>query len=330
MSATALAIDAETPRPNPRPLGGAVILIGEAGADPGGAMRALFREQGASQVIWRRSMAAVEEVIDNGGIACALIDVGLPDGDVIDLTRRIRFGEIGDNPFLPILITTSSSEGRVVLAALLAGVDDVLTKPLSASVCAGRMHRLAIARKPFVAASGYLGPERAQMGRAFRDARRFVAPNALKLALSGQPLDMLATDPEFVEARNRLTVLRLERCARLFAAAGRGLLHAESDAERQEHSGDLVAQGETLRALAREVPEGNLKDVARRLTVLAPIAAGDEADDAETQDRAVRLVVEIADAIANVIARQDDDMFAFPADITRRMDKRFPGLAAAA
>ena len=95
-------------------LHGAVILIGEPGADPAVAMRASFREDGASNVIWRRTMKGVEEAIDAGGIAVAQIDVALPGGDVIELARRIRFGEIGD------LRTTSSCRSFASCSATTA------------------------------------------------------------------------------------------------------------------------------------------------------------------------------------------------------------------
>jgi len=325
MTETALAISDEEAAiiaAKRRPLGGAVILIGEAGAVTGGAMRSALREAGAANVLWRRSMAGVEAALEDGGVACAQIDVRLPGGDIIDLARRIRFGEIGDNPFLPLLITTPKAEGRVVLAALLAGVDDVLTKPLSPAAVAQRMLRLAAARKPFVAASGYMGPIRAQMGRAFRDVCQFEAPNALKAALAGESLEDLMSDPAFEQARDRLTILRLECCTRLVAAAARGMLHAEGDEERRDAVADIRQKALELRDLAPDIPEGNLHDTVRRLAALADVAA-EEDDEAA---RATRLVSEIADMISTITERQGEDLFAFPADIIRRMDSRFPGL----
>jgi len=305
-----------------RALSGAVILIGEPSADPGVAMRASYREDGATNVIWRRTMKGVEEAIDVGGIAVAQIDVGLPGGDVVDLARRVRFGEIGDNPFLPILITTASKEGRVVLAALLAGVDDVLCKPVSAASVTRRMHRIAFARKPFIAQSGYMGPVRAHMGRAFRDARQFVAPNALKAALTGQSLNVLAEAPEFVDARDRLTVLRFERCTRDIAAAGRGMLREPGSAEAEDASRQLLKAAGLLRRLIDMIPEGNLRDTALRLAALTAVATGASAE----VERATRLVVEIADAVSGIVEKREDDVFAFPTDIIQRIDARFPGL----
>lgn len=311
-----------TPPVKGRALSGAVILIGEPSADPGVAMRASYREDGATNVIWRRTMKGVEEAIDAGGIAVAQIDVGLPGGDVVDLARRVRFGEIGDNPFLPIVITTASKEGRVVLAALLAGVDDVLCKPVSAASVTKRMHRIAFARKPFIAQSGYMGPVRAHMGRAFRDARQFVAPNALKAALTGQPIALLAADPTFIDARDRLTVLRLERCTRDIAAAGRGMLREPGSAEAADAAQQLLKAAGLLRRLIGMIPDGNLRDTVLRLAALTAVATGESAEVA----RATRLVVEIADAVSGIVEKRDDDVFAFPTDIIQRIDARFPGL----
>ena len=163
-----------------------------------------------------------------------------------------------------------------MLAALLAGVDDVLTKPLSPAAVAQRMLRLAAARKPFVAASGYMGPIRAQMGRAFRDVSQFEAPNALKAALAGESLEDLMSDPAFEQARDRLTILRLESCTRLVAAAARGMLHAETDEERRDAVADIRKKALELRNLAPDIPEGNLNDTVRRLAALANVAAEEE------------------------------------------------------
>jgi two-component system KDP operon response regulator KdpE len=63
-----------------------------------------------------------------------LLDLGLPDGDGIDLTRRIR--EWAGTPI--VVISARGQEGDKV-AALDAGADDYLTKPFSVGELLARM-----------------------------------------------------------------------------------------------------------------------------------------------------------------------------------------------
>ncbi len=302
-------------------LSGAVILIGDRSDAPASAMRsALLRE--AATVIWRRSMRDVTEKIEAGGLALVLLDMDLPGGDPIDLVRRIRFGELGDNPFVPIMMTSVRREGQVILAALLAGVDDVLAKPVSPVLVSRRIQRLAVARKPFVAASDYIGPVRARMAHSLQRAKQFEPPNALKAAILGQSLTGDGVNPEFMQARDRLTVLRLEWCAReIVAAAGRAL---DVAAESKPSAADLelLVNGELLRRLVGDIPAGNLRDAVQRLAALIGIAAS----AAEDAVRATRLTMEIANAVAVTVEQRKDDVFAFPADIVARIDARFPGI----
>ena len=63
-----------------------------------------------------------------------LLDLGLPDGDGIDLTRRIR--EWGS---APIVVISARGQERDKVAALDAGADDYLTKPFGVGELLARM-----------------------------------------------------------------------------------------------------------------------------------------------------------------------------------------------
>jgi two-component system KDP operon response regulator KdpE len=55
-----------------------------------------------------------------------LLDLGLPDGDGIDLTRRLR-----EWATMPIIVISARGRDEDKVAALDAGADDYLTKPFS-------------------------------------------------------------------------------------------------------------------------------------------------------------------------------------------------------
>ena len=63
-----------------------------------------------------------------------LLDLGLPDGDGIDLTRRIR-----EWARTPIVVISARGQERDKVAALDAGADDYLTKPFGVGELLARL-----------------------------------------------------------------------------------------------------------------------------------------------------------------------------------------------
>jgi two-component system KDP operon response regulator KdpE len=81
-----------------------------------------------------------------------LLDLGLPDGDGIDITRTIR-----KESAVPIVVLSARGQEPDKVAALDAGADDYLTKPFGVSELAARM-RVALrhaTRSPSSASSVY-------------------------------------------------------------------------------------------------------------------------------------------------------------------------------
>ena len=76
-----------------------------------------------------------------------LLDLGLPDGDGLDLTRRIR-----EWSSRPIIVLSARGREADKVAALDAGADDYLTKPFGVGELLARM-RVAL-RHAALAASG--------------------------------------------------------------------------------------------------------------------------------------------------------------------------------
>lgn len=88
------------------------------------------------------SYRLVEAVTARDGLAQAagqnpdiiLLDLGLPDGDGIDLTRRLR-----EWARVPIVVISARGQERDKIAALDAGADDYLTKPFGIGELLARM-----------------------------------------------------------------------------------------------------------------------------------------------------------------------------------------------
>ena len=79
------------------------------------------------QVDWAQSLAAARELNSSKSFQMALLDLGLPDGNGLDLCREVR----GTGSRLPIIILTAQSDEDSVVEGLGAGADDYVKKPFS-------------------------------------------------------------------------------------------------------------------------------------------------------------------------------------------------------
>jgi two-component system KDP operon response regulator KdpE len=107
-----------------------------------------------------------------------LLDLGLPDGDGIQLVSAVRGWS-----WLPIVVLSARGEESSKIAALDAGADDYLTKPFSAGELLARI-RVALRRVNQRDASGETTPAECKFGQVVVDlnARRvFKAGSEVKL-----------------------------------------------------------------------------------------------------------------------------------------------------
>jgi two-component system KDP operon response regulator KdpE len=87
------------------------------------ALRVMLREAGFEAV----PAATAEEALDRASTRppdAAIVDLVLPDGDGIELTRRLR-----DWTEMPIIVLSAVGDEEEKVRALEAGADDYVTKP---------------------------------------------------------------------------------------------------------------------------------------------------------------------------------------------------------
>ncbi len=87
----------------------------------------LLREDGYSVRFATNAKDAVTAV-DEYRPVCALVDLGLPDLDGVELSRRLRESYGAD---LVLIAVTGRSGAKAHDEAMRAGIDHVLSKPLS-------------------------------------------------------------------------------------------------------------------------------------------------------------------------------------------------------
>ncbi len=98
-------------------------------------VRAALEDEG--RVVEAGSAAEALEVFTGPGPALAIIDLGLPDRDGVELIRELRTWTM-----LPLLVLSARSAEAEKVAALDAGADDYLTKPFGVQEMRARVRAL--------------------------------------------------------------------------------------------------------------------------------------------------------------------------------------------
>lgn len=117
------------------------LLLVEDHATLGELMYAGLHREGLA-VDWRRSFRHGSEALAAASYDLVLLDLGLPDGDGLDLIRQMR--RSGDAT--PVLILTARGELGDRVAGLDLGADDYLVKPFDIAELAARCR--ALLRRP--------------------------------------------------------------------------------------------------------------------------------------------------------------------------------------
>ena len=90
----------------------------------------------------------------------AICDWSMSPLDGLEFTKLVRTSEDTQNPFLPIIMLTGYTELHRVEEARDAGVDEFLSKPISATALYSRIVSVIEKRRPFVKSPTFLGPDR--------------------------------------------------------------------------------------------------------------------------------------------------------------------------
>lgn len=129
-------------------------------------MRRFLRASLAShgyRLIEASTVAQGERLLTESRPDVVLLDLGLPDGDGIEFTRRIR-----EWSRVPIVVVSARGQEEDKVDALDAGADDYLTKPFGVRELLARL-RVALRHRGGDAADGQpvieIGPLRLDLGR---------------------------------------------------------------------------------------------------------------------------------------------------------------------
>ncbi len=99
-------------------------------------------------------------------------DLAMQPVDGLELVKLLRRGTDSPNPHIPIILLTGHTEQNKVRAAIDAGCNHVLAKPISVKAFYMAITDIIERPRPFVRTKTYFGPDRRRANRPFKGVER--------------------------------------------------------------------------------------------------------------------------------------------------------------
>ena len=164
-----------------------VALIEDHDLTRVGLRTALHRQEGINVIGEAANAAQGKKLLESAKPNVAIVDIGLPDMDGIELTRQFRQTQTGEEPATKILILTMHDSEDSVLAAFAAGADSYCMKDVS-------IDKLAEALKATHEGNSWIDPTIASI--VLRQMRQSV-PSASGSADEARKVEISAVEPEY-------------------------------------------------------------------------------------------------------------------------------------
>ena len=119
----------------------------------------------------------------NFPIDIVMTDLSMQPMDGVEFVRLLRTSPDSPNPMVPVIMITGHSTMTRVNEARNAGVNEFLTKPLTARGVIERLHQAVEHQRPFIQSSSYFGPDRRRKTDPAYDGPRRRAEEDERLAI---------------------------------------------------------------------------------------------------------------------------------------------------
>lgn len=236
---------------------------------------------------------------------------GGPDW-TFDTIRAIRKGKVGDCPFVVIVALTQKPSLEVVQAALAAGADDMVVKPVTAQALRERVVNQIENRKQFIATDDYVGPDRRADERELTedDPAAIEVPNSLRHAATGDESAALSEERVQETLRNLSAqkFFHLSQKVARISGGQRDLL--AGDAGDGAGGGDCAAAvqeiTETLAEIDELIGEQNFKSVTQVVASTRQALADIEACGDKVTARHFELLQAHGSSVGVVLKESDE------------------------
>jgi DNA-binding response OmpR family regulator len=194
-------------------LGNIIVVLADPKPLTRNLMRGAMNASGYRDVRDCTSVKNLETMLmSNLSPDLVIVDAALSGGNAFELIRSLRMGELGDNPFIPVIMVCWNASSEMIGKAAGCGVDDILVAPISPADLFARIKVLIRNRKPFVVTSDYIGPDRRyDPARGKSDIPQIEVPNTLRLKVLGQEIDDTDIKSAISQALNEINDQRLVR-----------------------------------------------------------------------------------------------------------------------
>lgn len=136
----------------------------------------ILRAIGVKLVFEASDGAEALEMLRTHPIDIIMTDLSMQPLDGIDFVRLLRNAKDSGNPMVPVIMVTGHSTMRRVAEARDVGVNEFLSKPVTARGVIERLSRVVDHPRPFVRSDSYFGPDR----RRQRDDGSYTGPRRRK------------------------------------------------------------------------------------------------------------------------------------------------------
>lgn len=298
------------------------VVVVDADRTSRQTIRNILSDNGIKRITMAVNMRDLINTLDVSAPDLLISDHELPDGDFSDFVHKLRHYETKYNPFMPIIATAWSPTHEIVRNIIQSGVDHIVSKPLSAEQLMQRIKVLALARKPFIVTSQYIGPDR----RKKDDARPSVStpvivPSTLSMKTTGSAeINQAALQEEIDTCVKKVNIQKLERNAqqvtflvdRIVPGLALGgpdettsrslerLLYVSEDIARRMGGTPYAHVSElcnTLIDVTRRIINAGDFPAPKDVELLKPVAKSIEAGFDESGENAQRMAMEISRSV---------------------------------
>lgn len=200
------------------------------------AARGTLYHLGCRDMAFTDSLADLRTTIVTEPVDLLIVDIDLDPG-VTTMVSQIRHGDLGDNPFVPVVALTSHPSHETVMAAVNCGVDDLIPHPWTTGYLDERLEKLIQGRRPFVVTSDYVGPDRRS---ALRPGSQPVQPITVPNPLRAKALDRMSDDALEQAIKDTAMLINTDKIRRLAELVVRLTNELESRASDGESMSSLT------------------------------------------------------------------------------------------
>lgn len=235
------------------------------------AARSALYHLGCREIAFTGDLGELRSAIATAPIDLLIVCTGMGAG-VFQTINQLRHGELGKNPFLPVVGITTLPTVESVQEAINCGIDDLLPYPWTTGYLDERLEKLIAGRRPFVVTSDYIGPDRRA---ALRPGHQPVEPMAVPNPLRAKALERVSDADLAREIEAAAAIVNTDKIRRLAELVVRLVNELENRA----------ADGEAMSALSEACLDKMLNGTASILKRITGTSYAPAATTCRTLER---------------------------------------------